>query len=133
VLAVEGWALLLLSRMDRLGDRAEARAPEWLEEAVCYLGRRYPGSVSLSSAAAHVGVHPATLAASFRRFKSTSVGEHVRELRLAHARSALERTRRPLEEIASEAGFFDQAHLGRLFRRRFGVTPAAYRRQVAAI
>ena len=33
--------------------------------------------------------------------------------------------------LAAEAGFFDQAHLGRLFRRRFGVTPAAYRRQVA--
>lgn len=130
-LAVEGWALLLLSRVERLGERTEAGAPEWLQEAVSYLGRRYGESVSLSSAAAHVGVHPATLAAAFRRFRSTSVGEYVRELRLAHARSALERTRRPLEEVAAEAGFFDQAHLGRLFRRRFGVTPAAYRRQVA--
>jgi AraC family transcriptional regulator len=131
-LAVEGWALLLLSRVERLGDRADARAPGWLVEAVSYLDRHSAGRVSLSSAAAHVGVHPATLAAAFRRFKATSVGEYVRELRLAHARSALERTRRPLEEIASEAGFFDQAHLGRLFRRRFGVTPAAYRRQAAA-
>ncbi len=132
VLAVEGWALLLLSRAERLEGPFEARAPEWLEEAVSYLGRRYPGSVSLSSTAAYVGVHPATLAAAFRRFRATSVGDYVRELRLSHARSALERTRRPLDEIAVEAGFFDQAHLGRLFRRRFGLTPGAYRRQVAA-
>ena len=130
-LAVEGWALLLLSRVARIERATAAGAPEWLEEAISFLGRRYTGSVSLSSAAAHVGVHPATLAAAFRRFKTTSVGEHVRELRLAHARSALERTRLPLDEIAAEAGFFDQAHLGRLFRRRFGVTPAAYRRRAA--
>jgi AraC family transcriptional regulator len=118
--------------VERLGDRGAARAPEWLEEAVSHLDRHYAGPVSLSSAAAHAGVHPATLATAFRRFRGTSVGEHVRELRLSHARSALERTRRPLEEVAAEAGFFDQAHLGRLFRRRFGVTPAAYRRQAAS-
>ena len=132
-LAVEGWTLLLLSRAERLAIGLEAEAPGWLEEAVGYLARRYTGAVSLSSAASHVGVHPATLAAAFRRFKATSVGEHVRELRLAHARSALERTRRPLAEIAVEAGFFDQAHLALLFRRRFGVTPAAYRRRAVAV
>ena len=30
-------------------------------------------------------------------------------------------------EVAADAGFADQAHLTRWFRRYYGVTPAAYR------
>jgi AraC-like DNA-binding protein len=33
----------------------------------------------------------------------------------------------PLAAAAAEAGFADQSHLGRCFRRAFGVTPGAYR------
>jgi AraC family transcriptional regulator len=38
-LAVEGWALLLLSQVERTGNRCGTGAPEWLEEAVSYLDR----------------------------------------------------------------------------------------------
>ena len=55
------------------------------------------------------------------------MGERIRELRLRHARAALEATGIPLKQIAADAGFFDQAHFGRSFRRRFGVTPARFR------
>ena len=36
-------------------------------------------------------------------------------------------TSMPISAIAAEAGFADQAHLTRWFRRVMGVTPAAYR------
>jgi transcriptional regulator GlxA family with amidase domain len=34
----------------------------------------------------------------------------------------------PLVEIATEHGFNDQTHFRQLFRRRFGLSPAAYRK-----
>jgi transcriptional regulator GlxA family with amidase domain len=34
---------------------------------------------------------------------------------------------RSLAEIAMAAGFSDQSHFTRCFRRQFGITPAAYR------
>jgi AraC-like DNA-binding protein len=34
-----------------------------------------------------------------------------------------------VEAIAQRLGFADQAHLTRLFRRRFGAPPGAYRRR----
>lgn len=34
-----------------------------------------------------------------------------------------------LADAALQAGFADQSHLTRIFRRRYGVTPATYRRQ----
>jgi AraC-like DNA-binding protein len=33
----------------------------------------------------------------------------------------------PIASVAAEAGFSDQSHLGRCFRRTFGVTPGRYR------
>jgi AraC family transcriptional regulator len=128
--ALEGWGLLLLSRVERMScgsQEREAGAPQWLADAVTHIEQRFRESLSLSSVAAALGVHPTTLAAAFRRFRGVSVGELIRELRLRYAHHALVCSKRPVKQIAAEAGFFDQAHLGRCFARRYGVPPAALR------
>ncbi len=131
--ALEGWALLLLSRAQRLRLQGESAAPAWLAEAAAHIERRFREPLSLSGVAAAVGVHPATLAAAFRRYRHTSVGETIRELRLRHAHLALLHSRQPLKQIAVDAGFFDQAHFGRCFVRRYGVPPAALRSSLGSI
>lgn len=128
-IALEGWTLLLLSRAARSAAGFDG-APEWLGDAVQFIERAYCGPLSLAAVAAHVGAHPATVAAAFRRFHHTSVGEFIRDLRLARARRALLESRRPIKEIAVDAGFYDQAHFGRLFKRRFGVSPASLRAEL---
>lgn len=50
------------------------------------------------------------------------------EARLASARDALLSTNAGIADIASRTGFFDHAHLTRMFRKRFGATPSEYRR-----
>jgi transcriptional regulator GlxA family with amidase domain len=46
--------------------------------------------------------------------------------RLNHARGLL-RAGEDIAGVAAETGFADQSHLGRWFRRAFGVTPGRYR------
>jgi AraC-like DNA-binding protein/quercetin dioxygenase-like cupin family protein len=103
--ALEGWTLLLLSHTERMLSDAGARAPEWLGAAIQFIERSYRTPVSLVSVARHVAVHPATLAAAFRRYHHRSVGEWIRDLRLRYAHEALVSTSRPIKEIALEAGF----------------------------
>jgi AraC family transcriptional regulator len=71
----------------------------------------------------------------FRAFKA-SVGlpplQYVLSRRLEFACSLLRTTREPLSQIALTAGFCDQSHLCRVFRRVLGVTPTAWKRANAA-
>ncbi|WP_247890889.1 helix-turn-helix domain-containing protein [Azospirillum aestuarii] len=64
-----------------------------------------------------------------RRFrKQHGVPPHAFQLqdRLNDARLLL-RAGEPIAAVAADTGFADQSHLGRCFRRAFGVTPGRYR------
>ncbi len=87
-----------------------------------------PGPQSLSDLARRIGLHPVYVARSFRaRFRCT-VGEYVRCLRVERGRRLLHHTRLALCEVAAQAGYSDQSHMTREFRRAFDQSPGAYRR-----
>jgi AraC-like DNA-binding protein len=65
------------------------------------------------------------LARQFRLMCGTSPYRYSLMRRLEFARTQIAR-RRPLVEVAIEAGFADQAHFTRLFKAAFGITPARY-------
>ncbi|MFW5857954.1 MAG: helix-turn-helix domain-containing protein [Planctomycetota bacterium] len=53
----------------------------------------------------------------------------VREVKTREGARLLTGTELPVAEVARRLGYSDQAHFTRAFRRSFGATPAAYRRQ----
>ena len=107
----------------------ERRAPRWLAAARDYLEGDLAGSILLHDVAAHVGVHPAHLARTFRRHYGESLGEFLRRRRVEECCTLLSRTDTPLADVALAAGFFDQSHFCRTFRCHTGLTPSAYRRR----
>jgi AraC-like DNA-binding protein len=66
------------------------------------------------------------LARQFRLMCGTSPYRYLHMRRLDLAREQIAR-RRPLGEVALDAGFADQAHFSRMFKAAFGLTPARYR------
>ena len=82
---------------------------------------------SLGEIATEVGLHPSHLARTFRAHVGESIGEHGRRLRLEWAAERLVCSDEGLAEIAGRAGFSDQSHFTREFKRRFGVAPGRYR------
>lgn len=126
--ALEGWAMLALSANARLQHISRATPPLWLDDAVSMIEQRACESISLSFVADSIGIHRATLAAAFRRYRDTSVGESIRAVRLRQAIRSLVSSKMPLCEIATACGFHDQAHMGRVFREATGISPGAYRR-----
>jgi AraC-like DNA-binding protein len=126
-LTVEGltWEILAASSAYRTGENRFM--PRWVAEARELLDAQLDAVPRLRSLADAVGVHPVHFAAVFRRFQGCSVGEYVRRRRIDHVRRRLRETDDALAEIATEAGFADQSHLTRTFKRFVGLTPGQYR------
>lgn len=128
-LVVEGLALELMAELWRGSLRpSTSRCPEWLRRANDILHDRFAEPFTLSSIAAEVGVHSSHLAREFRRSYRKTIGEKVRELRIEYACMELNRSDKPLAEIAANAGFCDQSHFSRVFKKSVGATPDQFRR-----
>lgn len=129
--AVEGLVLELLALAARLRKAdaigAERGSPRWLGEATALLHDRYRENLRLADVAGAVGVHPVHMARVFRLRYGTPIGTYARGLRLAWAAGRLTDSEDAIALIAHEAGFFDQSHFTRTFKRHFGLTPLAYR------
>jgi AraC family transcriptional regulator len=126
-IAIEGLVFLLAARAGRRCTLPKSAMPEWLSKAVELTRSEYSRRISLAEVAALAGVHPVTVAVAFRRHFGKSFGDYVTDLRIAYARRELQNTQRPIAEIAQEAGFYDESHMGRVFRQRFRVSPGALR------
>ena len=128
---VEGLTLELLALMARLRNLPDSRTgrepPRWLADARDLLHDRYAERLRVTDVADAVGVHPVHLARVFRLYYGTPVGAYLRGLRLTWAAGMLTDSDDGIAQIALQAGFFDQSHFTRVFKRRFGLTPMAYR------
>jgi AraC family transcriptional regulator len=127
-LAIEGLALELLAEASRRArSLADRRPPPWLREARELLNAQFTSSLRLDAVARAVGVHPTHLAREFRRHYRRTIGEYLRELRIEYARRELSTSDAPLVEIAVSAGFTDQSHFSKAFKRHTGLTPTQFR------
>src|SRR5689334_20027196 len=67
----------------------------------------------------------------FKEETGTTLGGYLRERRLEHAECLLRTTFLSIKEVMSEAGMSSMSHFVQYFKRRYGVTPTAYRKQLA--
>jgi len=123
----------IISEMVAEGSRASVLSKEngsapWLSKAIDYIHDNFSTTLILDDVAAIAGVHSAHLSRVFRQRMRCTVGEYVRRLRFEFVCQQILSTHKPLCDLAQEAGFADQSHFHRLFRRQMGVTPFAYRK-----
>jgi len=106
-------------------------APRWLElvrEQINDSHTRTPRVQALAHAA---HVHPVHLAREFRRYFGVSVTEYMQRRRVQHAAALLGDTRTSASSVSYDAGYTDQSHFCRIFKRETGLTPVAFRHLVA--
>ena len=127
-LMIEALTLELMAVVSRQPVKSVARKrPPCLVQALEILHASFSKELSLRSIAAAVGVHPVHLARTFRRHQHCTLGEYVRRLRVDQACRELAQTDAPLSQIALSAGYYDQSHFSRNFKRLMGITPTEYR------
>ena len=117
----------LIATAGRAATPRDDRRRQWLHTVREQLDASVPGRPCLQELAASVGRQPAHLARAFRRKYGVSVADYARLRRLEWATAQIASTDASLARIALDAGFADQSHFTRVFRRHHGVTPGRYR------
>jgi len=117
----------MLERVASTLLRSKTGQPAWLERAKELLHSAFRESLALEDVAHQVGVHPIHLSRVFRKRYRCTIGEYLNRLRVQFVCRALERGWADLAGLASEAGFADQSHMGRIFKSCTGQTPGQFR------
>ncbi len=127
-LVIEGLMFEMLGETSRSAKSASAlQPPRWLEQARQLLHDRFAEPLTLAEIAKTVGIHPVHLSQVFHKHYHCTVGLYIRQRRIEFACQMLANTNIPLSEIALAAGFSDQSHLTRTFKRYMGMPPSQYR------
>ena len=127
-LAAEAAVLEILVLLGRVARDAERTPPPWLLRARDLVHARFRSPLRVADLAREADVHPGHLARAFRQHFRMTLGSYVRTLRLEWVAARLLESERSLASIALAAGFADQSHLTRAFKRYSGLTPQVYRR-----
>lgn len=100
-----------------------------LYPVITFIDENYQQQVSMTEMAAMVSLSATHFNQRFRALLRMSPSQYVLSRRVQHARQLLTETTQTMVEIAIAAGFYDQSHFTKRFRRVTGLTPTAYRSQ----
>jgi len=127
-LAAESLIAELFLESSRRRPQAERRRPAWLVKVEDRLNAEFQAPPTLVELAEDAGVHPVHLSRTFRAIRRESIAQALWRLKVQHAARRMRSRETALADIALEAGFADQSHFTRIFKRITGRTPVAYRR-----
>ena len=122
--------LILLSSASPLPRPTQRATNPYVERALEHL-RLHPATISATQLAAVVGLDRSYFSALFKEATGMASEAYLRTFRLTRARHLLESTRLSVEQVARECGYRQANSLARSFRRTYGLSPTAFRRQVA--
>ena len=95
-----------------------------------YLEDNYMFDLSLDSVGEILHISPAYLSAQFKKYQKMNFLDCLTELRINAAKELLTDPFRSSAEVASMVGYEDASYFARAFKKRTGMTPTQYRRQV---
>jgi two-component system response regulator YesN len=98
--------------------------------AVRYIDEHYMEDLTLETMASYAHMNPSYFSSYFKKQTNTNFKKYLDSVRLRHALYLLISTDKKTYEIADETGFNDVKSLTELFRKHYGKTPLAYRKEL---
>lgn len=122
------YQIFLPSHQARHNDSENSPA---IEEALRYIRANYSKVCTLGEVAEQVGLSPNYLSAQFKHELGVGFVEYLTNLRLTHVQSLMRNERwDTLKSLAMRSGFSDYQHFCKVFKRKTGLSPAAYRQSL---
>ena len=123
---------LLLCRLSECVGDPRSALPECVRECLRYFDKNPDRFVSAGEVAETLFISERTLRNSFKKIYGQTPYQFQREIKLSRAAALLrEQSTASVKEIAGKVGFCDQAYFCKVFKMRFGRSPASFRDSVS--
>lgn len=121
---------IALANLDLLSDAADPESPpqQVVTQAMRWLELQYDRPISIEQLSKSLGYHRTHLSKLFKQTVGLSPMQYLMQLRLERAKTLLD-SKWTVEQIASSVGFSDPLHFSKQFRRKYGLSPSAYRKR----
>ena len=98
-------------------------------ESCAIVLRHYRRPLTVAVVARALASSPRQLQRAFEEVGGTTFSAYLREVRLRNAAQLLRSQPLTVRQVSLLVGYRQPAHFAKAFRRRYGVTPAAYRKR----
>jgi AraC-like DNA-binding protein len=102
-----------------------------LDSIMLYMHEKYQHQVLLSDVAALVSMSESSLTRFLKKWTGKTFVDNLNDIRIAEAVNRLRETSDSISEICYKCGFNNISNFNRIFKRRKGITPSAYREHYA--
>jgi len=124
--------LQILKRISTVSDvkeltQAERRRINEITEVVAYVAEEISDKLTIDGVCGALKISQSTFVRNFKKVTGMTFVEMVLGMKVRYACLQLARTDKKLVLIASEAGFYDEAHFSHAFSEKMKETPRQYR------
>lgn len=111
----------------RVSTDADALDDRFVADAIRYARAHLAGRLDAATLARRIGYSKRMLQIRAERALGRTLGEEIRQMRLAAAKELMAETDMPVADVAQACGFTSTSHLALRFRESLGMTPLAWR------
>lgn len=102
-----------------------------LQKITAYMARNFSGNITLTDLAHKMYTSSSSLSRFFKKQTGIYFSDYLNQLRLRYAAQGLLYTEDNVTKIAVDSGFSNLSVFNRLFRKKYGMSPTEYRKQVS--
>jgi AraC-like DNA-binding protein len=103
-----------------------------LDGVLGYIEKNYAQPITELEVANECGLSPFEFSRAFRAAHGITFRDYLSECRLLQSKRLLSIAQVSVSDVAAMAGFNDPSYFARLFRKRTGISPSAYRASLVA-
>lgn len=119
---------LMLTSFILLNDIITIESDSFTESISSYINENLTKDLSVSTLCRRFNISKNYLYSRFHTFFNCTVNDYVNSKRIERAKEILLNTNIPISDVAEECGIYNHTYFCRLFKRKTGISPAAYRK-----
>lgn len=132
-MALEGWKTLRDPSARSSKTSINGNAIVHFEKMLRFVAMHFSSRIAVADVAAAAGVSQSYAILLFSKLLGRTILEHIRDIRLIHAKMLLVETDRKILTVAMDCGFGSLSSFYDCFQNHVGIAPAAFRRHSSQV